>query len=95
MNKWQGYKKYDSLLWKVHNHNLFSFKPDNDEIVQSVYYLNSKNRSNAFVTYSEIGQDKPTIVCEGDESTCKAYWDALCDERVDPKMGCSASFTIT
>lgn len=95
MSKWKGLKQYEGLLWKVHNNNLFSFKPDDDELVQSVYYLNSKNKSNAFVTYSKIGEGKPTIICEGDESTCKAYWEALCDQRVDPKMSCSATFTIS
>ena len=95
MSKWQGLKQYEGLLWKVHNNNLFSFKPDDDEIVQSVYHLNTKNKDKSFITYHEIAQGKPTIICEANDTTCKEYWDSLCDKRVDPKMHCSMSLQMT
>ena len=92
-NKWSDYKQYEGLIWKVHNYNLFSFKPDDDDIVQSVFYLKlAGNRS--YVSFQEIGMKKPDIIFEGTEESCKEHWEGLCDARMDPKMLCTASFRI-
>ena len=97
MSKWKDYKLYDGLVWKIHNHNLFGFKPDDDDIAQKVYYLR-RNGENSQVEFSQLEEDgnvSNKIILENSEKACKVFWDALGDERVDPKMVCSATFQIS
>lgn len=97
MSKYEGYKHYEGLVWRIYNHNLFGVLPDDEkEVVQKVYYLRARGLMSE-VQLSELDEDgNPTkeVVKVGDEDECREYWDALADERVDPGMLCFTGFSI-